>query len=247
MSDSGATMDATNGAAPAILVIDEHSVYRRGLRAIIEAHIVPSRVIEAAALDCVDWSLRFDLILIDGMGVSPKSIEHLKEMHEMDPQTRMAVMSVSNTRADVINCLAAGFHGFIYKLQADSEFLAAVQDLLSGRIYVPRWLADAQEQRAELPPSVNVHGERLKLTPRQCQIMSLLAEGFSNKQMARALCIAPGTAKIHTTALLRVLGARNRTEAAFLAAQLLAPSGLNPPQVASKFSIKGSVRLPRSA
>jgi hypothetical protein len=77
--------------------------------------------------------------------------------------------------------------------------------------------------------------------------MSLLAEGFSNKQIARALCIAEDTAKIHMTALVRVLGARNRTEAAFLAAQLLVPSGRNQPQVASKFSIKGSARLPRSA
>jgi DNA-binding NarL/FixJ family response regulator len=92
--------------------------------------------------------------LIDGMGVSLKSIELLKEMHESNPQTRMALISVSNTRADVINCLAAGFHGFIYKLQSDREFLAAVQDLLSGRIYVPRWLADAHEHRQScLPPS----------------------------------------------------------------------------------------------
>jgi DNA-binding NarL/FixJ family response regulator len=48
----------------------------------------------------------------------------------------------SNTKADVLSCLSAGFHGFVYKLQSDEEFLTAIKDLLSGRIYVPRWIAN---------------------------------------------------------------------------------------------------------
>jgi DNA-binding NarL/FixJ family response regulator len=223
-------MDTINTAPPVILVIDEHSVYRNGLRAIIEANIDQSHVVEASTSDRIDRSICFDLILIDSASVSHKTVNLLEEVHDRRPQTRIAVMSVSNTRADVINCLAAGFHGFIYKLQSDGEFLTAVRDLLSGRIYVPRWLADTHDSRPERPPCLNMQAERLSLTPRQQQIMPLLAQGLSNKEIARALCIAEGTAKIHTAAALRVIGARNRTEAAFLAAKLLGLGSCSQPR-----------------
>jgi DNA-binding NarL/FixJ family response regulator len=151
-------MDTKNGAAPAILVIDEHGVYRRGLRALIEANIVPGQVIEAAVVDSVNRFVPFDLILIDVGGL--QSTDFMKDVRQRHPQTRVAAMSISNNRSDVLNCLAAGFHGFIFKLQPQSQFLAAVQDLLSGRIYVPRWPAEPHEPSAGLPQSVNVQAER---------------------------------------------------------------------------------------
>jgi DNA-binding NarL/FixJ family response regulator len=240
---------STNNTAPSlILVIDEHSIYRHGLRTILEANIDHGRVVEASTPDGVDDSLCFDLILIDCKSISQKTIALLKEVHERSPQTRIAVMSVSNTRADVINCLAAGFHGFIYKLQSDGEFVGAVRDLLSGRIYVPRWLADdTHDARPERPPSVNMRADRLSLTPRQWQIIPLLAQGLSNKEIARALCIAEGTAKVHTAAALRVLGARNRTEAAFLAAKLLGTSSRSQPRLTGRFGMNVPSGLRESA
>src|SRR5262245_9653239 len=129
-------------AVSVILVVDEHSVYRSGLRDVIELRVEQSRVIEASAVDEVDESMAFDLVLIDSGSLTQRSLRLLKEIHELNPQTRFAVMSNSNTRADVLNCLSAGFHGFVYKLQSDDELLTAINDLLSGRIYVPRWLAD---------------------------------------------------------------------------------------------------------
>jgi DNA-binding NarL/FixJ family response regulator len=177
--------------------------------------------VEAATIEEVDERMAFDLILIDAGSLKRGSLLALKEWHELNPQTRFAVMSTSNTRADVLNCLSAGFHGFLYKLQSDDELLTAINDLLSGRIYVPRWLADSDESRSDLPSSIGVRAERLKLTPRQHEILPLLAQGMSNKEIARHLCIAEGTTKIHTAALLRALGARNRTEAAFICAKLV--------------------------
>ena len=204
-----------------ILVVDEHGVYRNGLRDVIEANVELARVIEASAFEYFDEKQYFDLILIDAGCLTQRSYSALKELHERHPRTRFAVMSNSSTRADVLNCLSAGFHGFVYKLQSDNELLTAINDLLSGRIYVPRWLADGDDNRPEIPPSIALRAERLKLTPRQTEILPLLAEGMSNKEIARRLRIAEGTTKIHTAALLRALGARNRTEAAFMAAKLV--------------------------
>jgi DNA-binding NarL/FixJ family response regulator len=116
--------------------------------------------------------------------------------------------------------MGAGFHGFIHKLQSDDEWITAVNDLLSGRIYVPRWVAEGDVKKSDVLPSADIRINRLRLTPRQREIVPLLAQGMSNKEIARHLHIAQGTTKIHTAALLRALGARNRTEAAFLAATL---------------------------
>jgi DNA-binding NarL/FixJ family response regulator len=208
-----------------ILVVDEHGVYRSGLRELIETRIDQARVAEVTSIERVEASECFDLILIDAGCLTQRSLGILKQVHEAYPATRFAVMSASNIRADVLNCLSAGFHGFICKLQSDSELVAAINDLLSGRIYVPRWLAESNDEKLEVHPSINGRMEGLRLTRRQREILPLLAQGMSNKEIARHLHIAEGTTKIHTAALLRALRARNRTEAAFLAATLVGSSG----------------------
>jgi DNA-binding NarL/FixJ family response regulator len=217
-----------------ILVVDEHGVYRSGLRHLIESKVELSRVIGASAFE-FDESQYLDLVLIDAECLTQRALIALGVVHERHPRTRCAVMSSSNTRADVLNYLSAGFHGFVYKMQADDELLTAIHDLLSGRIYVPRWLADGNDNRLEI--SASVRPKMLKLTPRQKEILTLVAQGMSNKEIARHLRIAEGTAKIHTAALLRALGARNRTEAAFMAAKLVASSGCSASRFNSKFMI----------
>jgi DNA-binding NarL/FixJ family response regulator len=204
-----------------ILVIDEHSVYRSGVRELVEARIQRAQVLEATGLELLAESQYADLVLIDSGSLSQHLFDLLKEAHELNPTTRFAVMSASNTRTDVLNCLSAGFHGFIYKLQSDEEFLRAIKDLLSGRIYVPGWIADGDGDTPEIPSSVNTRMQMPKLTPRQKEILPMIAQGMSTKEIAVQLGIAEGTIKIHTAALLRALGARNRTEAAVMAAKLV--------------------------
>jgi DNA-binding NarL/FixJ family response regulator len=91
----------------------------------------------------------------------------------------------------------------------------------SGRIYVPPWLADVQDGDSQISPPANGEFETVRLTPRQKEILPLLSLGMSNKDIARRLKLAEGTSKFHTAALLRALGVRNRTEAAFVAAKLV--------------------------
>lgn len=210
----------------AILVVDDHGVYRAGLRGVIQARFPCSHVVDAAKLSSVVSDVFFDLILIDSGSLSYETLDLLAEFYEVSPTTRVAVMLTLKTRAEVLNYLSAGFHGVMHKLQPDEELLAAVGDLLSGRIYVPGWLADASDEDLAGPSPANIQQEALKLTPRQTEVLNLLARGMSNKEVARELNIAEGTSKIHTAALLRALGARNRTEAAFMAAKLVASNKL---------------------
>ena len=155
-----------------------------------------------------------------------QALKPLKAEGEASPATRFAIMSSSDTRTDILASLAAGFHGFISKHQSDTDILAAITDILSGRIYVPSSLASSLAEvgngarRATLP-TLSTGADALKLTKRQREVLSLLARGRSNKEIARALEIAEATTKIHMAALLRALGVRNRTEAAFKAGNLI--------------------------
>ncbi len=210
-----------------ILVVDDHSVYRAGLRSAIEARVQQARVLEANDLSMlrahIEAKRDLDLVLIDSKFLSHHhSLGLAREVHETSPATRLAVMSTSNVRADVLFCLSAGFHGFVNKFQPSEEILAAIIDLLSGRIYVPSWLAggDANGSYTDGCLRTASQVDVSRLTPRQNEVLTLLAQGFSNKEIAQKLHISEGTAKIHTAGLLRTIGARNRTEAAFKAANL---------------------------
>lgn len=205
-----------------ILVIDEHSVFRTGLRTVLETRL-DSRVTEASGFGG-SANASFDLVLVDSGSLSTQTRDVLAEMHRLRPTVRIAVMSTSRTRTDVLNCLAAGFHGFIDKHQSDDGLLGAITDLLSGRIYVPPWVAQHGDHKPEVQLSINIGQEKLKLTRRQGDVLPLLALGMSNKEIARKLNIAEGTIKIHVAALLRALGARNRTEGAFFAQKLIGSS-----------------------
>ena len=211
---------------PRILVLDEHTIYRTGLCSLICARVPCVEVIEANSLVQGLSQLRnsiFDLVLV-GVGLS--SLGPLKAACEASPAIRFAIMSSSDTRTDILASLAAGFHGFISKHQSDTDILAAITDILSGRICVPSSLASSLAEvgngarRATLP-TLSTGADALKLTKRQREVLSLLARGRSNKEIARALEIAEATTKIHMAALVRALGVRNRTEAAFKAGNLI--------------------------
>ena len=145
---------------PRFLVCDGQRVYRTGLRSLINAEIPRAEVIEASnlpqALDHIRNST-IDLVLVGTDRSSLEQFNSLKPAREASPSTRFAIVSASDTRADILATLAAGFHGFISKRQSDTEILAAVTDILAGRITCrrrsPRWvtvtpfLADPTEKR----------------------------------------------------------------------------------------------------
>ena len=179
------------------------------------------------ALDHIRNS-NIDLVLVGTGRSSLAALDFLKSARETSPSTRFAVVSASDDRTDILATLAAGFHGFISRHQSDTEILAAITDILAGRIYVPAWFAKTGYDHAlgghfdeEALPALSTEADVLKLTKRQREVLALLARGLSNKEIARALEIAEATTKIHMAALLRGLGVRNRTEAAFKAAKLV--------------------------
>ena len=217
---------------PRILIVDDHLMYRKALRGALESHITKAHVLEADSLESAWKRLEpdgcIDLSLID-LSTAGVSFETLRGLHECYPKTRFAAMMALATRPDIIRSLDAGLYGFVSKSQSDSEILGAIKDMLSGRVYVPVSLTKVGERTMNgsgaryhsNPPRDGAEALPDKLTPRQREVLALLARGMSNKEIARALRIAESTTKIHASGVLRVLGVRNRTEAAAIAKIML--------------------------
>ncbi len=211
---------------PRIVIADGHRLYRTGLRNAIEATIPETETLETDDLESArkllepDGNINLLIVDIDTPGAS---LETLRTMRQAYPNTRLAAIAALATRADILRSLEAGLYGFISKSQPDNEILGAIEDILSGRTYVPSTLAqcgsiaNAMDSFRDRPGLGKTDVRVDKLTRRQREILPLLAKGMSNKEIARALKIAEGTTKIHASSLLRILGVRNRTEAAVLA------------------------------
>jgi DNA-binding NarL/FixJ family response regulator len=220
---------------PRILLVDSHGVYRQGLRLALQIHFPGSQIIEAdnlqAARSKLDPDGAFDLVLVD-VDAQDSPVEALGLLRQSHPRTRLVAMSATVTRASILRSLENCLFGFISKSQSDEQIFSAISDILSGRIYIPLTMSQpdgdgvsadhGSDHESAFPPADHdLHAERL--TPRQREILPLLAKGMSNKEIARVLKIAEGTTKIHASALLRVLGVRNRTEAAVAARDYIAP------------------------
>jgi DNA-binding NarL/FixJ family response regulator len=213
-----------------VIIADGHPLARRGLKGALLETIPDLEIFDADSLDqainlLADKSpVELAILAMPMPGLSWP--DALRDVVENCTQTRFVILSASESRTEIVASLSAGLHGFIVKSQAEREIVSAVADVLAGRIYVPSLMTksnprnewDSAAQR-EMPD--RQHGgnsDIAGLTMRQHDVMKLLAGGLSNKEIARDLHIAEATAKIHVAAIMRNLGARNRTEAALLIA-----------------------------
>jgi DNA-binding NarL/FixJ family response regulator len=187
-----------------------------------------SSVIEAAsfdaALDRLSEPGEIELALFDLAmpGISgPESLSVVKETY---PGLRIAIVSGSEERDDVLRTVATGLSGYVPKSLPDDEIVGALQDILAGRIYVPRFMVTSGSSSGDKSSSTESSSEgrggpgggavTKPISPRQRDVLDCVRRGLSNKEIARELDIAEGTVKIHLAALFSHFGARNRTELA---------------------------------
>jgi DNA-binding NarL/FixJ family response regulator len=204
-----------------ILIADDHALFRKGLRLLLSDSYPRADVRDVesldAALEGLSNSAPVDLAILDLKMPGMDGVESLRAVREAYPETAILVLSGSDARNDVLGALGAGVHGYVVKSSPDADLLSAIERVRRGQVYVPPQLASAVPEPAPATsdPPIAFDG----LTPRQKDVLRLLAKGKSNKEIARDLDLAEGTVKIHLAAVLRFLKARNRTEAAVLAAR----------------------------
>ena len=214
-----------------ILIADDHALFRDGLRLQLEAHDPSTQVLEAVDFDSVfEQACKTeppDLILIDLAMPGMNWRQALPLLRKRCPDAAVVVVSASDVRDDILTALNCGAAGYIPKSSPGTVMLRALELVLSGGIYVPpevlSWVG-----RAGKPATADEIPAAHSLTPRQIEVLSLMAEGQSNKKIARTLNRSEGTVKLHVAAVLKALGADNRTHAVLIAAQSGLLTGLRP-------------------
>ena len=204
------------GLEDGILVADGHRLVRVGLMSMISSELTTSDVVGVDDFDGVLMTLGrrpgVRLLLLDtalpGMG----GMEGLRSIRLQRPDLRVVVMVWRQDRAEAFDALAAGAHGYLSKDLPPAEIMEALGTVLSGHIYVPPVICDLSlRETAELADGDQ---DQPELTMRQREVLTHLAAGMSNKEIARALSIAEGTVKVHITAAFRTLHVHNRVGAA---------------------------------
>ncbi len=213
------------------LIADDDEFFRMALATILTSKLKFAEVVQAASLDEAveklsarpDISLSLFDLAMPGME-SPANLRAVRDCFET---LRVAVVSSSKNRQDILSALEAGVHGYVPKGLGVADLAHALQLILDGVIYVPPSIADlpaagppapTRETAAPAPKAALA-----MLTPRQRGVLELLVQGKSNKAIARDLDLGEGTVKVHMAALFRSLGVRTRTAAAVAGGRLLQP------------------------
>lgn len=205
-----------NGAAITIVVVDDHTLVREGTVEILERDPALSVVgqcdsgEEAVELIC---GLQPDLALVDIELPGMTGIEVAREVQQRVAGTRFVVVSAYDDRAYVMEALAAGVSGYLLKTVSGKDLLNAVRSVAGGTVVldegVSRRLGEPGRPAACGPGQVQE-----KLTPRETDVLSLVAQGRSNRQIAAQLGVGVRTVESHVSNTLAKLGLRSRTEAA---------------------------------
>ncbi|NBC12281.1 MAG: response regulator [Gammaproteobacteria bacterium] len=208
-----------------ILVADDHALVRAGLIAALSQLEPEPRVFEAAnaaeVMECLATVAELDLILLDLFMPGAVELDLLRQVCSSAGSVPVVVLSASESAAHVRAALELGAAGYVPKSSSSELLISALKLVLAGGVYMPAALMQAAPQPAEAMSARLPQAGELStlLTGRQQEVLRLLGRGWSNKQIARALAVSDNTVKVHVAAVLRLLGASNRTEAVMLAQQ----------------------------
>ncbi len=199
-----------------VILIDDHPLFRKGAAQLIAMDPALELIAEAASGEegvVLATHHRPDLVLLDLNMKGMDGIATLKAMREADLDCRIVILTVSDNEKDVVAALRAGADGYLLKDMEPEDILERLRMAARGHLVLSDAVSEliARALREEAPPE---SAEEAGLTPREIDILRLIAEGLSNKRIARALGIVEGTVKVHVKHILRKLKLRSRVEAA---------------------------------
>lgn len=207
-----------------IFLIEDHALFREGVCLILkqlseDVEIVSAETATEAISIASKPSLQeFDLILMDFHLPDTTEYDLLKELKRLLPITPLAVFSAEEDSVCISEALNLGATGFITKSSNSQVMISAIKLILSGGIYVPP--AILQQNTAvdanggsSLDFANKENVSDIQITDRQKDVLIEMAQGLSNKEIARQLDMSPSTAKVHVAAILKAFEAKNRTQA----------------------------------
>ena len=198
-----------------ILIVDDHPLVREGLYAVLEQEDDLEIVGEAAdGLDAVRKvrSLHPDVVLMDLLMPEMGGAEAIVEILKPAPATRIIVLTSVNNVDKILDTVKAGALGYVSKNAPPEELVRAIRTVHRGSVVLPAHLARALITGRPAPEPAS-HPADL-LTERELEVLTLVAQGLDNDDIAARLVISPRTASVHVSRILAKLRLDNRTQAA---------------------------------
>ena len=209
-----------------ILIVDDHALVRRGLYYVVKEGFPDADVMEAessaAALESMRTSAKVDLALVDVRMPDLDGLELLKALKVDWPDMPVIMLSTYENAPYVKRALADGAAGYLLKDATPEDLSQAINVAMSGsgNVLSPRVIQNLFEDQESSGGSSNGRRSEYSLTQREHDILALLAEGRSNREIAGRLYLSEKTVKAHLAAIFRKLGVTNRTQAAMMAVQM---------------------------
>jgi DNA-binding NarL/FixJ family response regulator len=202
-----------------VLLVDDQSLIRQGLKALLELEADLQIVGEAdngqAAIALVE-SLQPDVVLMDIRMPLVDGVAATREIEKRFTNTKVLVLTTFDDDEYVAQAMQYGAKGYLLKDTPSEELAAAIRAVHKGYTHLgPGLFEKAMAKVTPAPPSPPASWD--DLTPREQEVLRLIAAGASNREIATRLYISEGTVKNHVTRILNQLGLRDRTQAAIFA------------------------------
>jgi DNA-binding NarL/FixJ family response regulator len=202
-----------------VMLVDDHALVRSAIRQALEAPDVVVVGEASSAEEALDMAprVRPDVLLLDIDLPGLSGIEAVREMAPRLPDTRIVMLTASTDRRDLLEAVRHGATGYLTKDLTGDALLRAIRGLRWGDLAMSRGHAATvvehltRTSRSRAPASDAIDA---MLSSREQEVLRLLAEGMTDREIAAALAISPRTVESHVSSVLRKLGVRNRAEAA---------------------------------
>ena len=196
-----------------IVLVEDHTVVREGLRMLLASHPDLEVVGEAGdgceAVECVE-NLRPALVLMDLSMPGKDGMEATREIKRRFPETRILALTVHDSEEYVLVALKAGADGYILKKATHAELVMAIRSVLAGEPYLSPGISD-KVIKGYLAGKKTLRGTASWdiLTPREMEVLKLIAEGYKSKEIAEHLFISVNTVEKHRNNIMRKLDLHN--------------------------------------
>lgn len=217
-----------------LLVVDDHTLFRRGLVALLAGD--PGLEVAGEAGDAAEavrkaQALQPDVVLLDNHLPGATGLQALAELKAAAPAARIVLLTVSEDEQDLRAALHGGANGYLLKTIEGDALGAALQRVMRGEPVVSPEMMGKLVAAVQAPVPAPARAEAAaaeapaQLSPREQEVLRQIARGASNKEIARTLDIAETTVKIHVQHILRKLGVSSRVQAALAAGSLATGPG----------------------
>ena len=213
-----------------IVIADDHALVRGGLVQLVKLVEENVEIVETNdfqhTLDFLTKGKPVDLLLLDLLMPGMNGMDGIKQICKEWPEVPIIVISARENIAAIRSALAAGAMGYIPKTSSPDVMMSAIKLVLSGGVYVPPHVLgasslDDNQDQTNAAESLGKSSEQgyAQLTPRQVEVLDLMALGKPNRDIANDLGLNVGTVKMHSSRIFKTLNVQNRTEAVAMYAQ----------------------------